>query len=180
MTLTVGKHTYGHERLRVEWPQADVRIGAFCSIAEDVTLMLGGNHACERGTTFPFGHVATGVFPVERDDLPRTRGDVVIGSDVWIGCHASIMGGVKIGDGAVVAAWAHVVSRVPPYAVVGGNPATVWCYRHPPDVVRRLRALRWWSWPDALILEVAPLLLGTDLAPLFAWAEANRVRYTLG
>lgn len=172
--MRVGKYTYGAEHVRTEWPQAHVVIGRFTSIAEDCTIMLGGNHHVDRGTTYPFGHVATEVFQYDRDDQPTTRGDVVIGNDVWIGAHVTIMSGVKIGDGAVVAAYSHVVSRVKPYSVVGGNPARIYYFRHPPDVVRQLRAMRWWDLPDETIREIVPLLMAKDLAPLFAWWAQRR------
>jgi hypothetical protein len=167
--VTVGKHTYGAEYVRIDWPQAEVSIGAFCSIASPVSVMAGGNHHTDRGTTFPFGHRAQEVFPFPMDDQPTTRGPVRIGNDVWIGAHASIMSGVTIGDGAVIAAYAHVASNVKPYAVVGGNPAEVLFFRHPPDVVRQLLALRWWDLPDDVIAGIVPWLMGKDLTPLFAW-----------
>jgi acetyltransferase-like isoleucine patch superfamily enzyme len=158
-----GRYTYGVENVRTEWPQADVVIGSFTSIATDCTIILGGNHDPQRGTVYPFGYRDQKVFPCAPSGLPSTRGNVVIGHDVWIGSHVSIMSGVTIGDGAVVGAFSHVVSNVKPYAVVGGNPARLFYFRHPPEVVKRLRALRWWTWPDALIAEAVPLL--REIAP---------------
>ena len=168
--MTVGRHTYGAEHITVLWPQAEIEIGSFCSIAPGVTIFAGGGHALDRGTTYPFGHVLTSTFPAPPlDGHPVTRGPVRIGHDVWIGANASIMSGVRIGNGAVIGAHSHVVTSVKPYAVVGGNPAQVYCFRHPPDVVHQLLAMRWWDLPDEQIREIVPLLTQRDLVPLFAW-----------
>jgi acetyltransferase-like isoleucine patch superfamily enzyme len=172
--MQYGRFTYGVEHIRTEWSQASVEIGSFTSIATGCTIILGGNHDPLRGTTFPFGYRDQKTFPCAPSGLPSTRGPVKIGNDVWIGSHVSIMSGVRIGDGAVVGAFSHVVSNVKPYAVVGGNPARLYYYRHPPEVVKRLRAMRWWDWPVPLIAEAAPLLNARDLDPLFAWWDRHK------
>ena len=104
--VVVGRFTYGHDRLVVrQWGEgAALRIGSFCSFAEKITIMLGGNHRTDWITTYPFGHVFEeqfGADPVAGH--PSTNGDVVIGDDVWIGHGATVISGVTIGDGAVVA-----------------------------------------------------------------------------
>ena len=157
----VGRHTYGHDKLTVlSWGEgAKVSIGAFCSVATGVTIMLGGNHRVDWATTYPFGHI-------NRDTLggedikghPATNGDVVIGNDVWLGNGATIMSGVTIGDGAVVAARALVTRDVAPYDIVGGNPAKVIRARFPDDVRAALLALKWWDLPDEIVRDIAPLL----------------------
>ncbi|HIU31188.1 MAG TPA: CatB-related O-acetyltransferase [Candidatus Caccousia avistercoris] len=79
------------------------------------------------------------------------RGDIFVGSDVWIGYEAVIMAGVTVGDGAVVGARALVTRDVPPYAVVGGVPARVIRKRFPEETVKKLLALQWWNWPEEKI-----------------------------
>ena len=101
-------------------------IGKFCSIASGTTFIMGpANHRISSVTTYPF-HVFGGLWQERTPDhmaqLPY-KGDLVIGNDVWIGRESVIMPGVKIGDGAIVAAYSVVTKDVPPYAVVGGNPA---------------------------------------------------------
>lgn len=141
-------------------------IGKFVAIATGVEfLMNGANHALDGFTTYPLdvmGFVAPG------PDGPRgtMRGDTVIGNDVWIGRGATILPGVRIGDGAVVAAKAVVAKDVPPYAVVAGNPATVVKRRFPDAVVETLLALRWWDWPVETIQRHADAIMGADLNAL--------------
>lgn len=170
---SVGKYTYGHDGIKVHrWgDDASLRIGAFCSIAKDVCVILGGNHRTDWITTFPFGHIHNGVFGKHEGagGHPTTRGDVVLGNDVWVGMGATIMSGVTVGDGAVIAARAHVVRDVPPYAIVGGNPSRVIRHRFEPEDVSRLRELKWWDWPDAKIREAIPILSSGDVGALAAF-----------
>jgi virginiamycin A acetyltransferase len=70
----------------------------------------------------------------------------VIGHDVWIAQDVSIMRGLTIGDGAVIAAAAVVTKDVPPYAIVGGNPARIIRFRFPPDIIDALMLMRWWRY----------------------------------
>ena len=125
-------------------------IGKFCSIACGAKFLFSSaNHAMRSLSTYPF--------PIfhEEWDLPRehvtdawdNKGDIVIGSDVWIGFEAVILQGVTVGDGAIIGARAVVTKDVPPYAIVGGVPARVLRYRFEPDVVSALEKLRWWDWP---------------------------------
>ncbi|MEW5726856.1 MAG: DapH/DapD/GlmU-related protein, partial [Pseudomonadota bacterium] len=95
---------------------------------------------------------------------------VRIGNDVWIGAAAMILDGVTIGDGAVVAAGAVVTREVPPYAIVGGNPAKVIRYRFPPEIVEELQRIAWWDWPDRRIKDFEPFFYG----PIQSFLEAAR------
>ena len=78
---------------------------------------------------------------------PHTKGNVIIGNDVWIGYGAKILSGVSIGDGAVVGAGAVVAKNIPPYAVVVGNPAKIIKFRFKPEDVEILLGIQWWNWP---------------------------------
>jgi len=141
-----------------------VIVGSFCSIAEDVEVLTGGNHRADWVTTFPFGRLNTDVFPFDDHNAqPLSKGDVVIQDDVWIGHKAMLMSGVTVGYGAVVAAGAVVTKDVPPYAIVGGNPARVIKYRFEPLAIERLLALRWWNLDDKEIAELVPALCDTDV-----------------
>lgn len=143
-------------------------IGKFCAIAAGARfIMNGANHKLAALTTYPFGIFGQGweAGVPSLADLPL-RGDTVVGNDVWIGYRALIMPGVKIGDGAVVAAESVVTADVPPYAVVGGNPARVIRRRFDDAVVDKLLALRWWDWPVERITAAIPLLTGDDIDKL--------------
>lgn len=165
MATEVGKHTYGHDVIRVNAPtEAKLYIGAFCSIAANVTVFLGGDHRTDWVTTYPFGNYAQDKFPsFGGAGHPRTRGDVRVGNDVWLGTGCTIMSGVTIGDGAVVGANAHVVRDVPPYCVVGGNPARVIKKRFTDEQIAALLDIAWWTWPDHQVDEASPLMCSPDI-----------------
>lgn len=98
-------------------------------------------------------------------ELPY-KGDTVVGNDVWVGYDALVMPGVQVGDGAIVAARAVVTRDVPPYAVVGGNPAKVVNQRFSEEVVAELLAIRWWDWPVEKITRNLRAIVGADLSAL--------------
>ena len=174
--LVVGPHTYGPLVLR-HWgaPGAYVcRIGDYCSIADNVHVFLGGYHRPEWVSMYPFG-----AFAEWRDANPAMnhtvgRGDVVIGSDVWLGSQSTIMAGVTIGDGAVVAARAVVARDVPPYAIVAGNPARVVKYRFDEGTIAELLAIAWWDWPASRVRENLDFLLSGDIQAFIARNRSNR------
>ena len=98
-------------------------------------------------------------------ELPY-KGDTVVGNDVWIGYEALIMPGVKIGNGAIVSSRSVVTADVPPYTIVGGNPAKPVKARFEPDVVRRLEALAWWDWPIETITRNLRHIVSADVDAL--------------
>ena len=136
-------------------------IGKFCMIASGVTfIMNGANHLTDAISTYPFaifGHGWEGA--MEGKQYP-TKGDTIIGNDVWIGYNATIMAGVTIGDGAIIAANSTVTKDVAPYAIVGGNPATEIRKRFDEDRIRKLLDLKWWDWPIEKITANVHLLTG--------------------
>lgn len=130
-----------HERLT---------IGKFCSIACGAKFLFNSaNHALGSLSTYPFPiFFEEWGLPVE--DVSRAwdnKGDIVVGSDVWIGYEAVILAGVTIGDGAIIGARAVVAGDVPPYTIVGGVPARPIRKRFSGDVIEALLELRWWDWP---------------------------------
>ncbi len=94
------------------------------------------------------------------------QGRYLIGNDVWLGYDVLVMPGVKIGDGAIVAARSVVVTDVPAYSVVGGNPARIIKKRFPEDVVMELLAIQWWDWPVEKISRNLKAIVGADIANL--------------
>jgi acetyltransferase-like isoleucine patch superfamily enzyme len=152
--IKVGAFTYGDAGLTIhQWREgAGLTIGRFCSIAEGVSVFLGGNHRVDWITTYPFGHIHVREFGgADIVGHPATKGDVVIGHDVWIGHGATIMSGISIGNGAVIAAQAVVVKDVAPYTIVGGNPARDIGHRFAPDIVALLQDMAWWDLDAATI-----------------------------
>jgi acetyltransferase-like isoleucine patch superfamily enzyme len=163
---SVGKHTYGMYNISVRsWGEGSkLYVGSFCSMADRITIFLGGNHRHDWVTTFPFGHVHKNIFNgFNGAGHPATNGDVIIGSDVWIGSGVTIMSGVKIGDGAVIAANSHVVKDVPSYAIVGGNPGKIIRFRFSEEQIERLLTIKWWSWDDAKINAHLPFLCSPNI-----------------
>jgi len=111
--------------------------------------------------TFPFGHVFEARFPagaVNGGRHPVSNGDVVIENDVWIGEGCTILSGVRLGSGSVVAAKSVVTKDVPPYAIVGGNPARVLRERFEASVIKSLLLIKWWDLSDEKINDIVPLL----------------------
>ena len=169
--MIVGKHTYGHNLLSIrQWPETPANgqliIGNFCAIANGVSIFLGGNHRHDWITTFPFGWTHSQNFKKMKGVHNATRGDVVIENDVWIGDGATIMSGVRIGNGAIVAANSHVVKDVEPYSMVGGNPAKLIKYRFSPEVIAKLLKIQWWNWDDTKINENIDILCSSDFEKL--------------
>lgn len=143
-------------------------IGRFCALATDVRfIMNGANHKLDGVTTYPFSLFGNGwerVTP-SLEDLPF-KGDTVVGNDVWIGRESLIMPGVKIGDGAIIAARSVVVSDVDPYSVVGGNPATLIRRRFEQHVVDELLEIAWWNWSEPDITSNLEALVAGDVETL--------------
>ena len=145
-----------------------LRIGKFCAIARGVKfIMNGANHQMSGISTYPFSIFGNGWESAQPtlQELPY-KGDTVIGNDVWIGFDVLIMPGVKIGDGAIIAARSVVVGDVPPYAIVGGNPARVVRERFDAHSVARLQAIAWWDRPAEWISANLNLILGGNVDAL--------------
>ena len=141
-------------------------IGKFCSIASDVKfIMNGGNHRTDWFTNYPFPIFGQGWEVAMPDEWPY-KGDTVIGHDVWLGYGATLMPGVQVGDGAIVAAQSVVTKSVAPYAVVGGNPAREIRRRFDEATIQALLALQWWHWDIEKITRHLPAICGADLAAL--------------
>lgn len=161
--ISVGRFTYGDPVFKLWGGGERIVIGAFCSIADDVTIFGGGEHNTNWVTTFPL-RIALGDALAGKDGHPATKGETRIGNDVWIGDGAAILSGIIVGDGAVVGARAVVSQDVPAYHIVAGNPARVVRKRFSDEEIAALLRIRWWDWPvDRVRAQVAGLC-GGDLA----------------
>jgi hypothetical protein len=105
-----------------------------------------------------------------------SHGDIVIGNDVWLGTRLLILSGVTIGDGAVIGAGSVVTNDVPPYAIVGGNPARVLRLRFSEDIIGRLLKLHWWNWPHEKVQAAAPMLCSPYISDFLEHYESDTPR----
>ena len=123
-------------------------IGKFCMIASGVEfIMNGANHLIEAVSAYPFAVFGKGWEEAMKDKTYPNKGNTVIGNDVWLGYGSVVMPGVKIGDGAVIAAKSIVTKEVAPYSIVGGNPAREIRKRFPAADIEILLKIKWRDWP---------------------------------
>lgn len=145
-------------------------IGKFCMIASGVTfIMNGANHKMDGITAYPFNIFNQGwerVTPTP-GELPF-KGDTVIGNDVWIGAQATIMPGIHVGDGAIIATNATVTKDVAPYSIVGGNPAKELRKRFPDSKILELLEMQWWNWDIEKITANLEYLTGKNTEDNYA------------
>lgn len=167
----IGPHTYGTPSVKNPHPAANLSIGDYCSIANNVKIYLGGIHRTDWVTSYPFPSFFSEASGIK--DSCLTKGDVLIGNDVWLCANAVILSGVTIGDGAVVANSAVVTKDVPPYAVVAGNPAKVIKTRFDEPTIQWLLTVKWWSWSEDEVKRAIPLLCSHDIAAFKAYCETN-------
>ncbi len=168
--ISVGDFTYfadrdfeKHVTHLYPWNGDRLVIGKFCQIAAGVEFVMNGaNHQMNGATTFPFY-----IFEGWEESAPPSsvmllRGDTVIGNDVWIGQNATILPGVRIGDGAIIGLSAVVGSDVPPYTVVAGNPAKPIRRRFDDEMIDLLERFRWWDKSPEEINALIPILTSPD------------------
>lgn len=160
----IGEHTYGKPRV-ISWGEgASLTMGKYCSIGTNVFIFLGSEHRVDWVSTYPFPFL----WPEAKLILghPTTKGDVVIGNDVWIAFGTTILSGVTIGDGAAIGACSVVTRDVPPYAIVAGNPARIIRVRFDEETVQKLLKIKWWSWPDDKVAENVHLICSDSIDAL--------------
>ncbi|GAA4335153.1 Vat family streptogramin A O-acetyltransferase [Mucilaginibacter gynuensis] len=142
-------------------------IGKFCAIASGAKfIMNGANHEISPISTYPFAIFGNGWEKInEGVDAAKYpyKGDTAVGNDVWIGHGATIMPGVKIGNGAVIATGSVVTRDVPDYAIVGGNPAKLIRKRFDDESIGRLLKIAWWNWPVEKITQHLKLINSTNI-----------------
>jgi len=125
-------------------PDEHLFIGRFVSVAGEVVFLLGGNHDSHVPSTYPFDSLILR----NREDVPATKGKIVVHDDVWIGQRAMILSGVDVGQGSIIAAGAVVVGDVEPYSIVAGNPARAVKHRFSETVIQELM-----TWADYSLLD---------------------------
>jgi len=169
-----GKHTYGPEPKIIGVPEITIgsQIGKFCSIAENLQFIARGAHMIDWVTTYPFQAVWGMDVPLH--NLPP-HSPITIGNDVWIAANVKIKQGVTIGDGAVLATECFVTKDVPPYAVVGGNPAKIIKYRFTEEQIKDLLEIKWWNWSDDKIKEIVPLLVSNNVDEFIKIAKTKNL-----
>lgn len=150
------------------WPEFGDKlvIGKFCALASGATFIMGSaNHRMSSVSTYPFsvfGGAWREATPPHLSQLPF-KGDTVVGNDVWIGRESVIMPGVKIGDGAIIAAYSVVTKEVEPYTIVGGNPAKPIRHRFDEELTGLLLELKWWDLQGEALVAFLPTLCSEDL-----------------
>jgi acetyltransferase-like isoleucine patch superfamily enzyme len=138
--VTVGRATYGMLNIQSVCPKENEKlfIGNYVSIASDSMFMLGVNHQTQTFTTYPL-HTRL-IAPSPLDSV--NKGPIIIEDEVWIGSSAIILSGVTIGKGAIIATGAIVTRNVPPYAIVGGNPAKILKYKFSEEIIKLLLPIK--------------------------------------
>ncbi|WP_025822250.1 type B chloramphenicol O-acetyltransferase [Shewanella marina] len=149
-------------------------IGRYCSIGSGAVFMMAGNqgHQHHWASSFPFFYQDNPNFTDAKDGFERA-GDTVIGDDVWIGSEAMLMSGINVGTGAVIASRAMVTKDVPPYAIIGGNPAKIIRYRFTESQIARLLEMQWCHWPDEQVKAAMALICSADIEGLYQYWLQN-------
>jgi len=133
--VNVGDYSYGPIDLYTYRAEGEgLEIGAYCSIAKEVKFILGGNHKTDCFMTFPVKNI----FGETHENQSLTKGKIILEDDVWIGVGATLLSGIRLGQGCIVAAGAVVTKSFPPYAIVGGNPARILKMRFDENVIKVL------------------------------------------
>lgn len=131
--VDVGDYTYGGLRVLTYNKTNKLKIGRFCSIAQEVMFILSADHYTNHISSYPYK-----VMIMKEEQEGVSKGDITVDDDVWIGFRSIILSGVHIGQGAIVAAGSVVTKNVPPYAIVGGVPAKIIKYRFSPEIITKL------------------------------------------
>lgn len=152
-------------------------IGKFVQIAHGVRFITSSaNHSMNGFSTYPFANFMMNSQTTSEDivamfEAAQNKGDTIVGNDVWIGMDATIMPGVRIGDGAIIAAKSVVTHDVAPYTIVGGNPSRVIKPRFDANVIQALERIQWWNWSIETIEAHKDVIAGNDLEALLALNE---------
>ena len=176
--ILVGDYTYYDDFENVENFEKNVKylfdfvgdkliIGKFCMIASDVKfIMNGANHLTDSLSTYPFSIFGNGWEKAMEGKIYPQKGNINIGNDVWIGYNATIMAGVTIGDGAIIATNSTVIKDVAPYSIVGGNPAREIKKRFSDKTIAKLLKIQWWNWDIEKITANLQHLTGNNVEKL--------------
>jgi chloramphenicol O-acetyltransferase type B len=171
---TIGTASYGVPIIHDNHGLTSLKIGAFCSIASNVQIFLGGQHRIDWVSSYPFPFFfQMDAIYKEKSLLADSRGDVIIGSDVWLCANCIILSGVTIGHGAVIGNGAVISRNVEPYAVMAGNPAKLIKWRFDEPTRTALLESTWWEWPEAEISRIMHLLCNENLAEFLSYVKTR-------
>jgi len=149
-------------------------IGRYCALAREVRFLMGAAGHRMGLSTFPFPMFGADWMAAMDLFAQRTdRPDTVLGNDVWLGYGVTVLAGVRVGDGAIVAARSVVSADVPPYTVAAGNPARVVRHRFSAADTQRLLDIAWWNWPVELVTRQVRTIMGDDVDALETVARAH-------
>lgn len=169
--IAVGEHTYGVPIVNIyDYDQSKLTIGKYCSLSETALIMLGGQHPINHVSQYPF-RINWGLPGAGKDGNPEPSTDTVIGNDVIINQRVFIRSGVTIGDGALIGSNANVTKDVPPYAIMGGNPAKVIRYRATPEQIEALLEIKWWDWSKEDVIDSLEYIVSDDIDRFIAYAR---------
>jgi acetyltransferase-like isoleucine patch superfamily enzyme len=166
--LRAGRGTYFDRTINIlSWSDKFfINVGKYVSIGRDCNFFLHANHRIDWITTSSqlWGPVNDQIANMHMEmGHPTCNGDINVGCDVWIGAKSTIMSGIKIHDGAVVAAGSVVTKDVPPFAIVGGNPAQIIKFRFSPEQIHSLLEIKWWDWEEEKIKNEGMQLWSTNI-----------------
>jgi len=173
--VEVGKWSYGRPNIyRWDW-KSKIIIGNFCSLGPDINFYVGGDHRAD--------WISTSQLPATQfnetfkktksiKNFSKSKGDIVIGHDVWIGGRSTILSGVTIGTGAIIAAGSLVVNDVEPYTISGGNPNRVIKKRFEDSVIKKILDTEWWFLKDTEIDDLSKFLLSSDTENFFSYINS--------
>ena len=142
--------------------RCNLLIGRYSSFAYKISIDIGMDHLYRCITTYPPHKILSASYHTTDTSIinpaadPLVHHQMTIGNDVWVGANAQLLGGIHIGNGAVIGAGTVIAKDVPPYAVVVGNPARIIKYRFDEETITRLQRIKWWNWPKENIETFIP------------------------
>lgn len=162
----IGKWSYGNPKI-YRWNSEDkLIVGNFCSIGPNVSFFIGGDHRTDWITTSPLPDPKFSFFFNKAKNIKnfsKSKGNIIIGNDVWIGGNSLILSGAEIGTGAVIAAGSLVNGKIEPYSVVGGNPAKLIKKRFSDSDIKKILDTKWWDLNDQIINSLSIYLLSDNI-----------------
>lgn len=170
----IGKWSYGNPTVyRWDW-KSKIIIGNFCSLGPDINFYVGADHRSDWVSTSPlpasqFSEIFKKANLIK--NFSTSKGDIIIGHDVWIGGRSTILSGVKIGTGAIIAAGSMVVNDVMPYTISGGNPNREIKKRFEEEIIKKILHTEWWLMEDKQIDELSKYLLSNDFEKFFSFVK---------
>ena len=162
----VGDYTYisGNDGGGIVSGFHNVSIGKYCSLATNIEIITASSHHKDFVSIFPFYSMPNSFCYNKKKSKEFTNiKPVKIGNDVWVGSNVTILGGIEVGDGSIIAAGAVVTKNVEPYSIVGGCPAKLIKCRFEKEIADKLLKMRWWDWPEKKIRQNMNLIMSDNI-----------------